>query len=276
MNSMAREERNNDLLKYLQYKLVKQNNKIEKITDWFNDKDEIGETVGETLTLGTEENLKTIAATSVIPAAGVAIGIASAFIGAMVVLPTAFDPVNEKEIEAFKELTTVGEQIFNFSTSSFAIGVKSALIPLGITTISIPKKIFRYVTDKINEKTEPITVENQKIVELIDDFTNNKDDQSLAFFKTFAKRVDLKDNSDEFNLELLKHFAYFRSCVQAFEKKEIDEHEVMRSFLSIIHFLQDTIDSKKVADSFKNNRFLKLLIEDYDVMQENYDKCIKK
>ena len=48
---------------------VKKTDKLVKVTDWFLDKDVAGGKLGETLTLGTDENKSVLAKTSVVPLA---------------------------------------------------------------------------------------------------------------------------------------------------------------------------------------------------------------
>ncbi len=272
---MAKLEENDELLKYIKCKLVKNNAKIEKVANWFDDKDELGGEIGEALTIGTEENTKVLTLSSIIPGAAFAIGLASALVGLFVIAPSTFEPVNEAERMAFPLIKDAGNKILSFSASSFDVGIKSAIAPLGISAISLPKYLIRVLADKFYEKTDPIVIENEKVVELIDDFMADKDDPSIEFFKVFLKRVNLSDNKEKFNLELLKNFAYFRNLVQSYEKRKIEEKEVIHQFLYIIEFLRDAMDSNEVSRSFKRNRFLRVLVNDYSLMEEYYDKSFK-
>ena len=273
---MLRDERNNELMAYLRYKLVRSNDKVDKIVNWFEDKDDNSK-VGESVTLGTKENLKVLGVSAIVPGGAAAVGLGSLLAGILVVLPLiGGPPLNEAEAQAYEQLTSIGENVMNFSMDAFNFAIKTSLIPLGVSAISLPKRLFRFIGEIYEEKTEPSYVENEKVIELINDIISKKDDTSLTFAKTLLKRVSLKENSDKFNMELLKNLAYHRFCIQSLETHRRTEKDVAEAFTGIINQLQDAKKSFGVSSEFKNNRFINLLLEDENFREENYSSSMKK
>ena len=273
---MLRDERNNELLSYLRYKLVKNNNVIDNGVSWFEDKDNNSKT-GESLTLGTDENLKVLGVSAIVPGTGFALGIGSLAVGLLVIFPLiGGPPLTETETKAFEDLSRIGENIFNFSINAFSFAVKTSLIPLGVSAISIPKKLFRFLGEKYDEKAEPTYIENEKVIELINDILTNKEDNSLTFARTFFKRVNLNGNSDRFNVELLRGLAYHRFCLQSLETNKKTEEDANLAFDEIILQLQKAKRLSEVSDDFKNSRFINLLLENRDFREKQCSNSMKK
>ncbi len=274
---VEREDVTDKLLQHISYKLVRQSEEYNRKMEWYNDKDEIGGKVGEVLTLGSEENVKTLIGASIIPGACIAVGLASLAAGLIVVFPTIVGPETEAEAEAFKELIGIGDKVFDFSNSSFLIGLKTAIAPLGIATLSIPKKLFRDLTYRVDDKYEPLVDENEKIQILIKDYLEGKEDPSLEFFKAFVRRVDLQDNSDEFNLELLRWFTRYREKLISYNERPRDrerEQKLNHTFESLLNFLEEGLKSKMTSRNFKNNRFVKLLVQNPETREKYYEEGI--
>ncbi len=274
---MLREDRNADTIKYLQAKLVKKTDKLEKVTDWFLDKDEIGGTVGEALTLGTEENIKTLTAASAVPIAPLAVGVGSLVLGMIVIFPLLGGPATGEQEQMFlQSVENAGGKLFEFTGKSLSLSAKLAALPLGVAAISVPKKIFRLLADKVDEKTYPQITNNQNIIELIDDILAKKDDPTLVFPATFLKRVDIRRNSEKVNIELLGHLAYLRHCVNGVKEGTKTEDDVRDAFESIVAFLEKAKGSFWFSKEFKQNRFVKLLAEDDAYTVEDFYPTLGK
>ena len=268
---LRREYRNAETIKYLQGKLVKKTDKLVKVTDWFLDKDVAGGTVGETLTLGTKENKKALIGTSVVPLAPLAVGVGALALGMLVIFPLIGGPgIGEQEQMFLRGVHDTGEKIFNFAGNSLSLGAKLSALPLGIAALSVPKRIFRLLADKVDEKTYPHIANNQNIISLIDDILAKKDDPSLNFPALFLKRVDIRNNSEKINIELLGHLAYYRYCVKGVQEGRMKEEDVKDAYDNFVLFLSETKKSFWASKEFKQNRFVNLLIEEEAYQLEDF------
>ena len=268
---MLREERNNEMLKYVNAKLVRKNQKLNNITDWFLDKDEMGGKVGEALTFGTDENMGTVLTSTAIPAAPLAIGAVSLLAGMIVIFPLLGGPgTTETERIALEKVSELGGNILEFSGKSLGLSFKLASVPLGITALSIPKKLFRMLTDKVDEKTYPYIANNDNIISLIDDLLAKKDDPTLKFPALFLKRVDLRNNSEKINTEILGHLAYYRFCLQGIEEGTKTMDDLRDAYESFVAYLESVRKSLFASKEFKHNRFVNLLIDDETYTPEDF------
>lgn len=269
-------DKNVDTMQYIKAKLVKKNEKLEKVTDWFLDKDEIGGEIGESLTLGTEQNKKVLTGASLIPAAPLAVGVGALATGLVVSLPLLAPAVNASEEAFLQSVSTTGGNIVNFAWGSLGLSLKLAAIPLGIAAISIPKKLFRYLADKVDKKTYPELTNNEKVISLIDDVLKKKDDPTLKLPALFLKRVDLRENNERFNIDLLGHLAYYRHCLQALETGEKTEADVTEAYETFVNFLEKSKNTLGASKNFKNNRFVNMLIAEDGYKEKDFMPAMAK
>ena len=132
------------------------------------------------------------------------------------------------------------------------------------------------IAEKVDKKTFPTIANNREILKLIDDLSENKDDATLEFPKIFLKRVDLRDNSQKFNIELFGYFAYYRYCLKQVEEGKMTEEDVNKSFEDIVYFLEDAKHKLGVSKNFKNNRFVNMLINEYGYKEEDFHTAVTR
>lgn len=267
---MAQNSSNIEVMKNIHYKLYRQFDKKINIAEWFSEKDQLGGNLGEALTLGTDDNLETIEKASIVPVVPLAIGLGAAVIG-LITIPMGPGPgLTEAEKQFFTQVRATGENLSAFGCEAMLTALKLSLIPAGVAAISIPKRIFRVIAQKVDDKIDPVIVKDDRILTLIEDLIENKkDDSTLNFPLNFLKKVNLKDNSQNFNLELLGKFADYRSCLQEAQKGNITNQEVQEAFQEIIDFLNQSKHRLGVSKSFRDNVYVNLLIEEYGTKKED-------
>lgn len=260
------------------YKLSKEFERLSKMSDWLKKKDELGGEIGETLTLGSEENISALAKSSIIPLAPLALGVASLVAGLVVAFPLVGGPgTTNAEIEFLKDVKNATEKVFEFSGGSFKVGFALSSIPLGIATISLPKKVLRMIKDKVDKKTKPIMIEDDKILTMIEDILEGKEnDQSLELPAAFLRKVDIRGNPESFNKDLLSYLAYFRFCVQENELGYKKEEDVKEAFKMLTDFLEESKHKLTIPKDFKDNKFVNLLINESKQDEEDLHTGINK
>lgn len=257
---------NDELLAYLHGKLQKRVDRIEGTKAKFEKIDSIGGGYSENLTLGTDENIGTVLKTSVIPAVPLAIGVGALAVGLITLFPTIAPEPNmtQSQLEVLEQCKNAGESILNFSGSAFGVGIKLAAIPATVAVLSIPKKVARVLSDKYDKKTYSKLMDGKNIVEMIDLVVADSDDQSVQFQKNFLYKVDLSQNSEDFNLELLANLAYMRYCYLKEQAGEYKDGEYNEAFENFITFLED--GKRKmfgVSKKFKENKLVNQLIDEF-------------
>ncbi len=267
-----RSERNNELMKYLKCKLVKENDKVTKVQDWIYDKDEMGGEKGEALTLGTEENQELLIKSSIVPGAVLTVGLGAMLLGLVVFVPLLEGPgATEAERQFLAQVGNTGNKIISFSYDTFKAFAGTLVIPAGVAAISIPKRVIRYIADKVERHGNATVLNNTEIIEMLQDVLNDKqDDDTLELPKKFLKRVDLNGNDEKFNLELFGHLAYYRYCLKGVKTGEKTEDDVLDAYENLTLFLQSAKHKFGVNKNFKNNRFVELLTEDYGYKQGDF------
>ena len=275
---MSRIDRNNEPMQNVHYKLSKEYEKLSKMSDWLQEKDEAFGDVGETLTLGTEDNLSLLLKSSAIPLAPFAVGVASVVAGLVVVFPLLGGPgISDQEVQFLEQVKAAGDKIFEFSAGSFKTAFYLASVPLGVSLVSVPKKVLRMVRDKIDERNRPVMIDDDNILTMIEDISNGKeDDPSLEFPMKFLKRVDLRGNSDSFNARLLSYFAYYRYCLLEVKNGKKTEEDVREAFDMIVGFLEYSKHKLGVSKEFKNNRFVNMLIDESGYKEEDFHTAVSK
>ncbi len=274
---MTRDERNNETIQLLKAKLVKKTKKLENVVDWFLDKDEVNKSVGESFTLGTPDNKKMLSVSALLPAVPIAIGLGSALVGLVVLFPLLGGPgVNEAEQQFLKDVTNTGANLMQFGAGSLSLGAKLSTIPIGLTALSVPKKLFSLLTEEVDKKLHPTVIENKYVIALINDVLAKKDDPSLNFPKYFLKRVDIRHNSEKINIDLLKHLAYYRYCIKGVQKGKLQEEDVRDAYKLFVEFLKNAKSSFWVSKEFKENRFVNLLIDEEAYKAEDFYPVMRK
>ena len=269
---MNRSERNNETMDYIQYKLQRDYNKLNKVNNWFQDKKDAVPAL-DYATLGTSENNKVLIGASVLPGVFLAIGVASLVAGMVVAFPLIGGPgVTEQEIEVLGQMQNAGSNILNFAGDNLSKSWHLASIPAGVVALSIPKTMFNYLADKVNRKTNSHRANKEQIIKLIDDLQDEKEDETLEFPKLFLKRVDLRQNSEKFNIDLFGYLAYYRYCLQKKKERRMTDEHVQDAFDSMIYFLEDAQYKHGVSKNFKNNRFVKMLIDESGYVEQDFHK----
>ena len=172
--------------------------------------------------------------------------------------------MSEAELEVYNQMKTAGENLATFAGNSMGLAVKLAAIPASVAVLSIPKKVARVLAGKYNEKTAERMMESKSIVELIDRVLEGDDSPSVEFPKRFLYRVDLSENSKDFNMELLGYLAYYRYCYDKEESGEFVNGESNEAFQEFISFLNKSKERKLgVSKKFKDNKLVNELISEF-------------
>lgn len=259
---------NDELLEKMQFSLKRRSDRLQPVNDFLERVDELGGKHNDALTIGTDENNRTIAGSVFIPAAPFAIGVVAATIGLIAMVPQLGADANalsEAEMNFMNQARTTGESLLSFSVNTMGLSFKLAAIPATVAALSIPKKIARV----LSQKTYSTLTEEKNIVQLIDDIVNDVEDPSIEFPKKFLYRVDLSENSNSFNKELLGCLAYYRYCFQKEQNGENKNDELNASFTDIIHFLDNSkYRLTGVSKKFKENKFVNELLNEFMSKEE--------
>lgn len=269
----SRTERNVEQIKNVQYKVSNEFKRLSMTSKWLEEKDEIGGKVGEYATLGTNDNKNLLVKSSLLPVAPLAFGIVTATVGLVAMLPMlGGGPAGPSEEQFFKDISNFGTGALGLSYDSLLLSLKLALVPLGITVLSIPKKLLRTIKEKYNNFTNPFIVYDESILELIEDILNEKNDPTLEFPKTFLRRVNISNCSTRFNRRLFELLTYYRFCLQEIEENNMNEMDAKEAFDDIVSFLKEAKNKPYVPIEFKNNRFVNLLVDEFGYKEEDFHK----
>ena len=254
------ENANKEVIAILQGKIERDNEKLfKKIPQ--KEQTEEERILIDSMTLGTNKNRGVLIA-SAAPSGGLfAVGIIQAIVGAVSYLPTLENPAGEEALRFFEEAKEFGLQTMQQGMSSLKTGAILLAIPIGVSAISLSTKIHQSLIKK-----RKITVNNNNvIVELIDDLLEpaNEEDNTISFAQKFIKRVDLSQNTDKVNLEILKYLACHRSMLVLKEQGKASDEDVENIYNKMMAFLKEIKDTKDTSDSFKHNRYLNILIDEY-------------
>ena len=258
---------NDELLGYIQYKLQKRADRIEAISDTFEKIDSIGGNHSDTLTLGTDDNVDALLKTGAIPAVPFALGVGSLVLGLVTLFPAAIpDPdLTRAELEVVDTIKKAGESILCFSEKTFGVALKLSVLPAAVAAISIPKRLAKVIGEKFDKKYYSRLVDSKNIVDLIDEVYKDSEDPSVQFAKNFLYKVDLSQNSQQFNMELLSHLAYHRYCFQKEQRGENKNDELNEAFENFIYFLEESqYKLVGVSRKFKDNKVVKELISEFN------------
>lgn len=269
---MNRSEKNNEAIENIHFKLQRDYSKLNKINNWFQEKKDAVPNL-DYVTLGTRENNKVLLGSASLPGAFLAVGLASLVAGMVVIFPLIGGPgVTEQEIEVFGQMKNVGNDILNFAEDTLTKSWNLASIPAGVVALSIPKTLFNNLANKVDKKTRLKQANNEQIIKLINDLLEEKEDETLEFPKIFLRRVDLSQNSIKFNIDLFSYLAYYRYCLQKKLERKMNDEDVKDSFDAIIYFLEDARYKHGVSKNFKNNRFVKMLIDESGYVEADFHK----
>ena len=262
---------NKNALLVLKSKVQRDYSKLRGTKDWLDKKEgQLEKIGGDYLTFKTEENKRALIGSAMVPGALFAVSALSFAFSLIVVLPKALPPTSEHELEVFSKLEKVGGEILKFSGNSFNDALKSFIIPLGVTTLSISKKFFDIIVDKVSVKTDKM----KNTMDLINDLDEEENDETLDFTSKFLRRVDINENSVEFNNKLFEHLASYRYwerrsiSAKNNEEKNIAERGMAVSYYLLIKFLISSKINLGASSNFKKNRHVNTLIEKY---KESFD-----
>ena len=253
---------NIELMKKAKWKLKREYRKTNELVEWLEDKDTNDNRVLETITLGTDDNMRAIISTALLPAITFTIGGAAAVIGLAAGLPTLGGPQSQAEVEVINSINHFVMNMASISNGAFNMTKILATLPLGITAISVPRWIFRELATKIDEKTKDPQIIKRETVNMINDIIYEKRDESLNFPREFLSKVDLRSNSKEYNLILLKQLAVYRYYKKNIGQYNITEEDVKLAYKNFIDLLETYKDTKYTSKTFTGNKYLKSLIEE--------------
>ena len=262
-----RSAHNEEMLEKVHFKLQRKVDRLDSVNQVFDKIDELGGPASEALTIGTKSNNKTLMASGAVPAVPFAVGVASAILGMVSLIPAAMGPepsMGQAQIDALKQMETFGTSALTFAGNAFGVGLKLLGVPAAVAVISIPKKIARVLAGQYDRKTAPTIEEGRKIVGMIDDVLNDVEDPTLSIPRTILTRVDLKGNSVHFNIDLLGYLARYRECLQKEKSGEAKGNESEQAFQEFIYFLEDSKHKIfGVSKKFKENNFINSLIDGF-------------
>ncbi len=259
---MLRIENNNrEVLDFINAKLIKDNSKLFKKLPK-NEQSESKEKIVNGMTLGTDNNKKVLIA-SAIPSGGLfAVGIVQALLGLVACLPTIEQPQGEEAIAFFEKARNYGESKLYAGVHSMGTGIALLALPVGISVISLSTKIYQNL---IRKRKQTIN-NNNIIIDLIDDLIEPsvENDKTIEFASRFIKKVDLSENKPKMNLEIIKYLAYYRSMLILQEQGDADSKDVENAYEILMGFLKSTLESQEVSDNYKHNRYLNIIISEYE------------
>ena len=91
-----------------------------------------------------------------------------------------------------------------------------------------------------------------------------ENDPSLDFATTFFKKVDLSENKEKANLKLLEHLAFHRTLLMLKEQGKVSDEDVSEEYFNMMKYIKEMKESKNASENFKHNRYLGILIDEYD------------
>lgn len=224
-------------------------------------KTKVSQKVVDGLTIGTRENEKVFLTSLVAPGVPFALGVSKALIGTVALIPSITSGApNIDAVPFFEEAANYGRNMLNSSQDNLTTMIPLLMIPAGVAAISMSMKIY----EMISKKRENKKYENNQVVKLIDDVIAGKEDKSLEFAYKFFKRVDLSKIDPKSKLELLKYITYYRYMLQKEEKNEVTKEDAEEAYDQMIQYFKYLKESKNCSEEFKTNRFIRILIDEYD------------
>jgi len=246
------QENNEDVLNFLNAKLVKDYEKLSKKTGK-NDE------VLNTLELGTEQNKYLIGTGVGVFATPFAVGLSSVLVGMAALIPSADQMLNPSYRQAALEMGQFGDKAIKLGYEVASKSLPLIMVPVGVISLSVSAKLYKMLKDNKKKKNSI----NYMMINYIDDILENKDDDTLEFSKKIFKRVDLSCLSPKENLKLIMYLAYHRTMLKQYKLKNVTDEEVDEAYQNIIIYLEKLCDKKRETNNLKNNRFVNLLIDDY-------------
>ena len=261
---MLRTENNNlEILAILNGKLQRDYDKLYKKLP----KKELSENqqkVLDSMTLGNPKNDKVIGVSLAVASVPSVIGLGEALVGMVSLLPSTEQAPTPESVSFFEAAKTFGENAVSGGIDKIISSVPLFILPASVAAISLSTRIYRQlVTKRVNKMNY-----TGATVQLIDDLIDRKeDDPTLEFASTFMKRVDLTENDPKINLEILKYMTYYRYMLQQQELGKATEEEVEEAYKTLIICLNHVKSLDGTSQHYKNNRFLNLLINNYEEME---------
>ena len=254
------ENSNRDILNFLSAKLEIDNQYLFKSLPK-KDKNGGPGFITDSLTLGTERNEKVLIG-SLAPAGGfITVGLGKVLLGLVSFAPAAGEAHGTEVVRFFENARNFGEATVNSGYSNLETGVYLLAIPAGVTAISLSVKLYRMLVDNKKQKI----ANNNLVIKLIDDILEQKEnDPSLDFATTFFKKVDLSENKEKANLKLLEHLAFHRTLLMLKEQGKVSDEDVSEEYFNMMKYIKEMKESKNASENFKHNRYLGILIDEYD------------
>lgn len=249
------EEKNSDVLLFLNAKLIKDYSKLGKGKNVSKEKEE----VLKTLEYGTEENKYLLDAGLGVFVLPFAIGASSFVLGMVSLVPIADQTITSSVTQGALEIGQFGEKAMMFGMDVMGKSLPLIAVPASITALSLSVKLYQMLKEEKSKKNKA----NYAMINFIDDILTNKDDDTLVFAKKVFKRVDLSTISPKNNLKLIKNLAYHRALLKQYELGNISQEEVDDAYDNIIVLLEQLRDEKHSKNDLQKNRFVSLLIDDY-------------
>ena len=228
------------------------------------------ELVVESLTLGDKKNDRVLMGSLAVPGVPMAIGIVEAAAGLVALIPSMGGAPTEESVAFFEQANEFGHNAFNSGVSNIGNAVPLLIVPAGVAALSLSVNIYKKLKNKRIKEAQYTNA----VVTLIDDIVDKKEDPTLEFINKFMGRVDLSENDPKANIGLLKYMAYYRYLLKEQQEGRADEEEVNTAFDYIVLYIKSIKDTDKVSEKFKNNRFVNLLIFDYDEKEKNEEEML--
>lgn len=249
------QENNVEVLDFINAKLVKDYTKLAKKIN----KSPKEEKILNALELGTPTNKKIVYSSFGPFVSLLGVGFASVGVGLISIIPLADQTLMKNVTEKAVEMGNFGSDAIKFGGDMMHNSLYLALIPLGVTSLSVSVTIYQMLRESRNNKNNY----NHAMIQYIDDIINNKEDDTLEFSKTFFKRVDLSSLLPKENLKLIKYLTYHRYILKHYKEGNATKEDVDDAYSNVILYLEELRDSFKSKNDLKNNRFVNLLIEEY-------------
>ena len=160
----------------------------------------------------------------------------------------------------------------NFTARTFDIAAKTAVLPLSIGTVCCAKGLIEQAKttkrEDLIERMETI----KEIMQMLNDIKYGKADPSLDFAKDFLSSVDLKENSNYYNLILLNRLANHREVVKAELNGAIEQGTSKGALQEFAEILKEESVDWGASKRFVNNFYIKDLVSMYAKETENKKK----
>ena len=257
-------EENNEILNLLNAKLVKDYSKISKKVN----KPSKNEKLLNALEYGTDDNRYLIGTSAAMFGFPLAIGLSSAVLGMISLVPLADQTVMSNVTQAAIDLEKFGEKAILFGGELATRSLPLIAIPIGVTSLSLSVKLYQMLKENKKEKNKF----NYAMINFINDVLDDKDDETLDLSKKIFKRVDLSSLTPKENIKLIKYLTYHRMLLKQYEMGNINEEDIDEAYGYIILYLEKLRNSKNANNNLKNNRFVNLLI--YDYHKKEYEEFI--